>query len=123
MAPKVAEPPGPATDLLREILEKDRQAIDEMKRVAPWCQPPSDLLDLHRRIECVLGQSPSSVTSRPIPVPGDLLVAAIRALRRSSLHDRLKECAISAALERGESRSYEGDTSAVTAHLNHLLNR
>lgn len=47
----LAQAAGSAITLLREILENDRAAIAEMRRDAPWYQPPSELVDLHRRIE------------------------------------------------------------------------
>lgn len=52
----VAEPAGSALELLREILSRDRVALDAARVDAPWYEAPPELLDLHRRIEGVLAR-------------------------------------------------------------------
>lgn len=61
----VAEPAGSEIELLREILKRDRVAIDATRIVAPWYQPPVELLDLHRRIEVVLDRHDKQTPSGP----------------------------------------------------------
>jgi hypothetical protein len=56
-APVRVQPDCSAFTLLREILTKDREAIQEMRATASWYQPPAELLDLHKRIEACLSQN------------------------------------------------------------------
>ncbi len=50
----LAEAAGSAKSLLREILDRDRAAIAEMRKSCPWYQPDPEIEDLHRRIEACL---------------------------------------------------------------------
>lgn len=56
---------GSPLTLLREILEKDRAAIEAMKKEAPWYVPDAEILDLHRRIELCLSANEKTLQPEP----------------------------------------------------------
>lgn len=62
--PQLAGAAGSAKSLLREIIDRDRAAIAEMRKSCPWYQPDPEIEDLHRRIEACLSPNAGSVLLR-----------------------------------------------------------
>jgi hypothetical protein len=51
---ELAQPPESPVALLREVLEKDRAALEELKKEAPWYVPDAETMELIRRIEACI---------------------------------------------------------------------